>query len=334
MKAIVFDRFGEPSEVLSLKDLQVPEPGPNEVRVRMIASPINPSDLLVLRGQYGRLPQLPATPGFEGVGVVEAAGPGLFWRLRLRRLGRRVAVLNNQGGNWQEYVIVPVRQVVPISDAIPDDQAAAFFVNPATAFILTQRLLRIQPGEWLLQSAAASSLGRMIIQLGRHLGFRTINIVRRREQGDELRSLGADVVICAPEESIRGRVDAVTESKGVSFALDAVGGTTATEMVAALGYQGHIILYGTMSGERPQIDPREMMVRNLQISGFWLSNWVRQQGPLAMLRLFRELTRLVQTGVLSTRIAGTFPLEKFHDAVSRAEKGGINGKILLQMGHA
>src|SRR5262245_60512957 len=126
MKAIVFDRFGEPAEVLQVRDLPVPEPGPGEVRVRMLASPINPSDLLVVRGQYGRLPTLPATPGFEGVGVVEKSGGGLLSRLRL---GRRVAVLNGRGGNWQEQVVVPARTVVPVSKDISDEEAAAFFVH-------------------------------------------------------------------------------------------------------------------------------------------------------------------------------------------------------------
>src|SRR5262249_35635609 len=128
MKAIVFDRFGDPAEVLQVRDVPLSEPGAGQVRVRMRASPVNPSDLLVVRGEYGRLPKLPATPGFEGVGVVEAAGPGLLGWLRM---GKRVAVLNGAGGNWQECVVVPARQVVPVSAAVSDEQAASFFVNPA-----------------------------------------------------------------------------------------------------------------------------------------------------------------------------------------------------------
>src|SRR4051794_14488042 len=103
MKAIVFDRFGDPAEVLQVRDVPEPQPGPGQVRVRMLASPINPSDLLVVRGEYGRRPTLPATPGFEGVGVVEQAGSGLLAR---RVLGKRVAVLNSRGGNWQEQVVI------------------------------------------------------------------------------------------------------------------------------------------------------------------------------------------------------------------------------------
>src|SRR5919109_1587817 len=98
MKAVVFERFGDPALVLQVRDVPAPEPGPGQVRVRMLASPLNPSDLLVVRGEYGRLPRLPATPGFEGVGVVDAAGPGLLRRLRRLSPGRRVAVPNGKGG--------------------------------------------------------------------------------------------------------------------------------------------------------------------------------------------------------------------------------------------
>src|SRR5438067_2243774 len=111
MKAVVFDRFGEPSEVLQVRDVPTPEPGRGQVRVRMLASPINPSDFLVVRGQYGRLPTLPATPGFEGVGVIDATGPGLLKLIRGLKPGRRVAVLNGTGGNWAEQVVISARQV-------------------------------------------------------------------------------------------------------------------------------------------------------------------------------------------------------------------------------
>lgn len=154
MKAIVFECFGEPREVLQVRDVPAPTPTAGEVRVRMTMSPINPSDLMTVRGQYGRLPNLPATPGFEGVGVIEAVGAGWLAKLRGLKTGRRVAVLHAKGGAWQEMVVLPAKQVVPVPDDLPDEQVAAFFVNPATALIMTRRVLQVSRGGWLLQTAA------------------------------------------------------------------------------------------------------------------------------------------------------------------------------------
>src|SRR5262249_32918008 len=155
-------------------------------------SPINPSDLLVVRGQYPRLPRMPATPGFEGAGVIDAAGPGLLRRLRGLAPGRRVAVLNSAGGNWQEYVVLPARHAVPVADALTDEGGATFFGTPASALVMACHVLHVPRGAWLLQTAALSALGRMVIRLGKHRGFRTMNVVRRREQAQEAIDLGGD----------------------------------------------------------------------------------------------------------------------------------------------
>lgn len=329
MKAVVCERFGEPAEVLQVRAVPEPEPGPGEVRVRMRYSPINPSDLLVVRGRYGRLPTLPATPGFEGVGVVEKVGPGWLAWLRGLRPGRRVVVLNSRGGNWQEQVVVPARQLLPLADDIPDEQGAVFFVNPATAVVMTRYVLALRPGDWLLQTAAASALGRMIIRLGKHQGFRTINVVRRREQVDELRRLGGDAVICLAEESLPERVRQLTGS-GVRLALDAVGGSTGAAVVASLGPGGRLLVYGTLSGEPIPLDPRQLMVGSKRIEGFWLAEWLARQRLPTLLALFRTVQRLIRTGVLTSSIEAIFPLEQIQEAVRRAEAPGRQGKILLR----
>jgi NADPH:quinone reductase-like Zn-dependent oxidoreductase len=143
MRAIVFEQFGEPADVLQVRNVPVPEPGRGEVRVRMLASPVNPSDLLEIRGQYSARPTLPATPGHEGVGIVEAAGGGMLPRLLV---GKRVAVLNRKTGNWCEQTIIPARQAIPLPKDLPIEQAAMFFINPATAYVMTRRELKIPPG--------------------------------------------------------------------------------------------------------------------------------------------------------------------------------------------
>jgi NADPH:quinone reductase-like Zn-dependent oxidoreductase len=329
MKAIVLDRFGDPAEVLQARDVPTPEPGHGEVRVRMLASPINPSDLMMVRGTYGIKPALPATPGFEGVGVVEANGGGLLGRLRL---GKRVAVLNGQTGNWQEQVVVPARQVVPVPTTLPDEQAATFFVNPASALIMVRYVLKVPRGSWLLQTAAGSALGRMVIRLGKLDGFRTINVVRRADQKEELLRAGADAVICSALSSIEEEVKRITGGAGVPFALDPVGGATGSAAVQALGPHGKLLVYGTLAEEPICFEPRALMSGNKTIEGFWLSEWIRRQGVLTMLGLFRRIRKLFGTGVVTSDVAATFALDQIKAAVEHASRPGRSGKVLLRIG--
>lgn len=327
MKAVVCPRWGDPSEVLEVRDVPVPTCGPGQVRVRMLASPVNPSDLFMIRGQYGVQPPLPCTPGFEGVGIVEEGKGLLAWRVK----GRRVAVLNGAGGNWAEHVVIPARQAVPVPKDLPDEQAATFFVNPASAIVMIRDVLRVPAGAWVLQTAAGSALGRMVIRLGKKHGFRTINVVRRAEQADELRQLGADEVIVSTSESVPQRVWALTHGKGVPFALDAVGGETGTNCVKALGRSGRLVVYGSLSGEPISCDPRTLLTNDLRIEGFWLSRWVKHQGPLRMLGLFRQIGALMREGVAQTDIGECFSLNRVRDAVRVAATPGRQGKVLLRI---
>jgi NADPH2:quinone reductase len=330
MKAIVCERWGEPEEVLQVREVAEPVPGRGEVRVRMIASPINPSDLLMVRGQYGRQPPLPATPGFEGVGIVES-GSGLLAR---RVMGRRVAVLNSNSGNWKEQVVIPARQAVPAPKELSDEQAATFFVNPATALLLTRYVLQVPAGAWLLQTAAGSALGRMIIRLGQRFDFRTLNVVRRREQAEELLRLGGTAAIATNDEPLEERVAALTGGEGVRYALDAVGGAIGSQVVRVLSRGGRLIVYGTLAGEPLNVDPRTLMVGQKRIEGFWLSEWVRAQKPWTMLWLFRQIGKLMREGVLVSDVGKSFALTDIHAAVRQASQPGRQGKVLLRMGAA
>ena len=328
MKAVVCERWGEPGQVLQVREVPPPSCGKGQVRVRMLASPINPSDLFMIRGVYGHQPPLPCIPGFEGVGVVEEGRGLLAWRVK----GKRVAVLNGHGGNWAEQVVIPSRAAVPIPADLSDEQAATFFVNPASAVVLTRYVLAIPAGAWLLQTAAGSALGRMVIRLGAKHGFRTINVVRRAEQAEELKRLGADAVIVSTSESISARVKEITNGEGVRYAIDAVGGETAGECVKSLGRGGRLVLYSSLSGQPITFEPRALMVGNKRIEAFWLSEWVRDQGPLRMLSLFRQIASLMREKVVDTQIGASFPIEQVAEAVRQAEAPGRPGKVLLRIG--
>jgi NADPH:quinone reductase-like Zn-dependent oxidoreductase len=335
MRAAQFDRFGEPAEVLAIREIPEPILTAGTVRVRMLASPINPSDLMTVRGIYGRQPPLPAVPGYEGIGVVEAARAGLYGKFLL---GKRVAVLNSAGGNWQERVVLPAKQVVPLDGRLPLEQGATFFVNPAAAYVMTRRVLAVPTGEWLLQTAAGSALGRMVIRLGRRFGFRTLNVVRRVEQVKELKSLGADEVSVFDGERddparLRDDVQKLVGKEGVLYAIDPVGGKTASAIVPCLGPAGRLLLYGTLTAEPISFSPRDLMTVGGRVEGFWLSHFMKGLGLWGRMRLIQTIGGLIREGILATEIGETFPLERVQEAARAAETPGKRGKVLLRMGN-
>lgn len=329
MKRLIFERTGPVLDVLQLQDdAPLPPLQHGEVLVRMLAAPVNPSDLMYISGRYGLQPILPAVPGFEGVGIVEAHGGG--WLGRLRR-GRRVAILGPRTGTWAEYAISSARQVFPVPDDWSDELAATFFVNPATALAMTRYVLRVPRGAWLLQSAAASEVGKMVIRLGRRYGFRTFNIVRRPEQIDELRRLGADVVVLHSETTLTTQITRHV-SEGIRFALDPVGGDIGSQLLAALTTDARCLIYGSLADAPLQVAPRHLIQTGLTIEGFWLPRWLQRQGLFGLLRFFRAVRHLVQEGVLRSDVAAVYPLERFRDAIEHAQRPGKGGKILLRIG--
>ncbi|HAH47292.1 zinc-dependent alcohol dehydrogenase family protein [Gimesia sp.] len=333
MRMIRFEQFGEPADVLKVCEASEPVAKAGEVLVRMLASPVNPSDLLNIRGGYSSRPSLPATPGFEGVGIVEASGGGLRGALFK---GKRVVVLNRRTGNWAEKVVVPSEYVIPVSSRLTLEEAATFFVNPATAYILVKSLLDVPRGEWLLQTAAASAVGKMVVRLGNHYGFQTLNIVRRHDQVEQLKKAGADhvVVFNSEHDNERILVDQIRKHLGsetVKYAIDAVGGKTASSIIRILGERARMIVYGSLDRSPLDFMSRDLIRSGAILEGFWLARHMESLSLPSKLRLVSKLTGFIRSGILSTEVGKVFPLEEVVAAVIEAERTGKSGKVLIQL---
>lgn len=324
MRSVKFYEFGIPRDVLRLEDVPTPEPGVNQVLVRLRARSINPSDLLTVRGLYGSLPVLPATPGFEGTGEVSAVGDGV----KNLRPGQRVIPLGVPG-TWQEYILAPSAQLIPVPDSVSNQTAAQFVVNPLTAWIMTVEELALKPGEWLLQTAAGSTLGRVVLQIARLRGFKTINVVRRREQVEELKTLGAHEVISTADENIVERVKDITGKAGLTKAIDAVGGQTGAAVVRALGRGGVLLVYGALSMEPMPVDIGRLIFNTATIRGFWLSEWLRTAAPERQQSVTTELLRLMAISEIVPPVEAEYELSDVLAAVEHAERSGRSGKVLL-----
>jgi NADPH:quinone reductase-like Zn-dependent oxidoreductase len=240
--------------------------------------------------------------------------------------------MNANGGNWAEFAVIPARYARPIPDDLSDEDGATFLVNPATALAMVRHVLAVPRGAWLLQSAAGSTLGRMIIKLGRHDGFKTLNVVRRREAVDELKAVGGDAVISSDQGPIDEQVRQIAGRDGVRYAIDPVGGETATQIFRSLGDDGRLVLYGSLSGEPFQVDPRLVITGNRMVSGFWLGQWLRERSLLGALATLREVAALIRQGVLRSEIRKTYPLAEIQAAAREAVTPGQQGKVLLTLG--
>jgi NADPH:quinone reductase-like Zn-dependent oxidoreductase len=325
MRAVRFERFGEPGEVLALVELEPPALAAGQARVRVSLRPINPADLLTIRGRYGSLPQLPATPGREGTGTVLAVEGGSDEL----KPGDRVVILD-ETGTWQEEITIDARRLVVVPAALGEEAAAQAFLNPLSAWAMLEEL-RIPEGGWLLQSAAASALGKLVGQMARERGLRTLNIVRRADQATALQTLGADEVVVWPDDD-KPLSDRVRQAAGgdVRYALDAVGGRLGGEMINCLGSGGVMLVHGSLAHpETMPVSSGRFLTRSLILRGFWLNEWLSRT-PL-------ELQRNAVTSILADMAAGalrapdveaTYDLAAVHEAVAHAERSR-EGKILL-----
>ncbi len=324
MRVLQFTSYGQPAEVLSLVTSPPIAPKRGQVQIHLTHRPINPSDLLYIRGVYGIKPRLPAVPGFEGVGHVDGIGEGVTEF----QIGDRVVPMGVMG-TWQESVIARPSQLVRIPDDVEDQVAAQLVVNPVTAWVMTTRELAVKPGDWLLQTAAGSTVGRIVLQIAKQRGFKTINFVRRREQVQELLDLGADAVICTEDPDPVGEVLKLTRGQGVFAAIDAVGGQTGARAAKCLRQGGTMLVYGLLSEERMPLDPGDMIFKGSIIRGFWLTQWYQQTRPEEVRAIWEEVLKLMAVGQLIPPVEAEYDLAEFKTAIEHAERPGRHGKVLL-----
>jgi len=322
-KSIIFHEFGPPETVLGIVEEEAPEPRAGEVLIRIEASPINPADLNVIEGKYPKRPELPAVPGIEGAGVIASIGPEVSGFT----VGDRVLVPQGIGA-WREYITVPASGVFAVPAAIPAAQAAMLRINPPTAWRMLRDFVKLQPGDWVLQNAANSAVGRAVIVMAKSLGVHTVNIVRRAELEPELRALGADHVFIESDQLVEQIADVAAMGR-VRLALNCVGGESALRMANALSREGVLVTYGAM-GRQPMRIPNGLLIfKNLVWTGFWISAWYKHASEDEIREMYGAIVPLVASGALTVPVAATYPLEQFKEAVRHAGASSRAGKVLF-----
>jgi NADPH:quinone reductase-like Zn-dependent oxidoreductase len=326
MRQLQLIAYGEPSDVIELNTIPEPALGQEDVLVSMEAAPINPSDFLFVRGIYGVTAAFPSSVGAEGVGRVAKIGSKVDPDLG----GKRVLILPTyEQGTWADEVVVPVRNLVPVSEEADPLQLSMIGINPATAYLLLNRYVSLMPGDWIGLTAANAAMGQYIIALAKLAGVKTLNVVRREEAAKQVREWGGDRVVLHGD-NLHKDIEEALGGKKLSLVLDMVGGTPVGELAKSLKPGGSIVVYAIQSGQFPAMPPKEFIYGGLSLHGFLLINWIRNAPRTEITEIYQKLGDLVADGSLSAEVEHVYRLDQFKEAFKQSLKSNRSGKILFK----
>ena len=323
MKIAQFSNYGKPDEVIDCIDVpDLDNPVENEVLIDVLACPINPADVLNIEGKYGVKAKLPARLGAECVGKVKKVGP----LVKGFKEGDIVLPLDRE--NWVQQKIVDEKNLIMLPNDIDPIQLSMLKVNPATAYLMLKKYVKLQPGDWIIQDAANSGVGQCIIRLAKMEGIKTINIVRRKELASDLKDIGADLVI-QDSPSMASEVKELTNGGDIKLAIDAVGGDIILRIGECLVEEATILNYGLLSGKNIEMTSYQTVFKRLVLTGFWLMPWLQRMNRKEIFDMYNYLASLIESKKLYVPIEETYSLEEIKKAVKHSAAYNRSGKIII-----
>ncbi|MGA2430625.1 MAG: quinone oxidoreductase [Candidatus Acidiferrum sp.] len=329
MRAVRIQSYGAP-EVMQLEDLPTPVPGPGQALVRVQAASVNYLDIQKRRGElvgqafYNRAtaaagqPDLPATLGSQGAGVIEALGPDITQF----HTGDRVVFVGN---SYASHALVPAARLIPIPADLTIEQAAAGMNQGFLAYAFTHFAYPIKPGDWCLIHAAAGGIGLLLCQMAKLRGAHVIGVTSSQEKSQSVTEAGADEVIVSTQSDIAKEARRITGGRGVNVVYDGVGKDTFQASLDSLAPGGYLVIYGQSSGYVPPFD-----LMTLQEKG---SLFLTRTNGLPYVKEYpnylQQLPTWLREGKLSVRIHRTYPLAEAAEAHAAFERREIVGRILL-----
>ncbi|CAL5222399.1 g4758 [Coccomyxa viridis] len=309
-----------------VQDAPIPQPSDNEALVKMLLSPVHPYDIhqIAAASEDHREPPkpLPFVAGVEGLGEILSSS-GAF------KKGQRVIAVPWPSGTWQQYMAVPEKTLMAVPDGVSDEAAAQFWANPLTALGLMEDAA-VPQGQYLLQTAAGSVLGRMVIALAKRSGVKTINVVRRSAQKQELLDIGGDVVIATDKEDMLEKVVELTDGQGAYAALDAVAGPGFQQVLASVQKSGLVISYGILSSSQITLDVMPLLRQAKKVHGWTLFDWLMRDGEDGAKRHMQHMWELFLDGTIEPLTGTKYPLHHVLEAIKESEREARGGKVILR----
>ncbi len=322
MRAWQVHRHGQPLEALRLVELDEPEPGPGEVRLKVRAAAIGMPDAFMCQATYALTPPLPFVPGQEVCGVIDAVGAGVDLAIGTRMMA--VTSFTDGRGGFAESTITRAATAYRVPDDMSDTDAAAFRIGFSTAWIGLVRRGALMAGEWLLVLGAAGGSGATAVQLGRALGARVIAVASGAEKLEFCRKMGAEVLIDRTSESVPKAVLEVTGGHGADVIYDPVGGEPAEASLRCIAAGGRLLAVGFASGRWVQVDTAHAVRRNYSLVGVYAGGYTREQSEAD----HEALLALVAEGRLAT-FAHEVAFDDLPAAVAAVGDGSVIGKTVV-----
>lgn len=324
MKAAQLIAIGPAEQSVQCIDVPDPgAPGPGEVLVDVVACSINPADILSIEGNYASKPTPPCPLGIEAAGTVAAVGEGVTHL----KVGDKVMSLVRT--NWVQRIRDKAQAFVRLPPEVDLAQAAMLKVNVATAHMMLISYVDLKPGDWVIQNAANSGVGVDLIRLAKVSGVRTVNVVRRAALIDELKQMGADVVVVDGPD-LAQRVAAATGGAEIRLGIDAVAGAAAGRLAQCLAEGGTVVNYGLMSGESIQIDAFQFVFRDIRLVGFWLAKVMRTMSFEEIQAMYAKLAERLIDGTIHVAVEASYPLTEVAAALAHAKRESRGGKVQLR----
>ena len=324
MRAWVVDGTGTPAEVLGLRRLEVPDPPPGFLRLRVAAAAVGLPDVLMCRGSYPLTPDGPFTPGQEMVGTVTAVGDGLDADLiGTRRMGVTAFYLGR--GGFADEALAPEATTYPSPSWLADADAAGFHIPFVTAWVALRDRAALASGEHLVVLGAAGGTGSAAVQLGRVMGANVIAVAGGPAKGDHCRALGADVVIDHHIDDVAGVVEEVTDGRGADVVFDPVGGTAGEAMARSIANEGRFLLIGFASGRWPSLDSELLVNRNFSLMGVYVGAYDQAHTQA----VYDEVLPMLAESSVTSPVTRQFDFEELPAALTALADRSAVGKYVL-----
>jgi len=312
-----------------VREVDVPVPKSGEVLIKVECSPINPSNMSVLKGTYdsSTAAPLPALVGTEGSGTVVASGGGLMsWMID----GKRVGAVAKTGGMWAEYAVVPATACIPLADDVSFESGCSCFVNPLTAIAFVE-IAQSRKLKAIVHTAGASALGKMLVRFARENGISVICVVRRQEQVDTLKELGAQYIVNSSNADWKATLAALCTEHNATLGFEAIAGSTTGEVLSAMPPNSELMVYGGLSEQAcSAISPTELIFKGKKVSGFWLTGYLNNRGMLGAKSMLNKVGKGLNS-TFKTVVGSSFALE---DVVLAVGSNMSNDKVAFAPGKA